>query len=71
MSMTGVVSGVVTPKDKTKSNPLAREKVRILSKSVVSLYLILCLEVFVISAFFFFFLRLSSLCVAISYFLFK
>ena len=35
MSMTGVISGVVTPKDKTKSNPLAREKVRIFSKSVV------------------------------------
>ena len=52
-SMTGVVSGVVTPKDKTKSNPLARGKNRILSKSVVSLYLILCLQVFVISAFFF------------------
>ena len=33
--MTGLISGVVTPKDKTKSNPLAREKVRILSKSVV------------------------------------
>ena len=37
MSMTGVISGAVTPKDKTKSNPLAREKVRILSKSVVSI----------------------------------
>ena len=33
MPMTGFISGVVTPKDKTKSNPLAREKVRILSKS--------------------------------------
>ena len=36
MPMTGVISGVVTPKDKTKSNPLARLKVRIFSKSVVS-----------------------------------
>ena len=36
MSMTGVINGAVKPKDKTKSNPLAREKVRILSKSVVS-----------------------------------
>ena len=35
MPMTGVISGVVTPKEKRKSNPLAREKVRILSKSVV------------------------------------
>ena len=26
MSMTGVRSGVVTPKDKTKSNPLATKK---------------------------------------------
>ena len=34
--VTGVISGVVPPKDKSKSNPLAREKVRILSKSVVS-----------------------------------
>ena len=34
--MTGVISGVVTPKDKTKSNPLARLKVRIFTKSVVS-----------------------------------
>ena len=33
--MTEVISGVITPKDKTKSNPLSREKVRILSKSVV------------------------------------
>ena len=36
MPMTGVISGTVTPKDKTKSNPLARVKVRIFSKSVVS-----------------------------------
>ena len=36
MPMTGVISGVVTPKDKTKSNPLARLKVRIFSKSAVS-----------------------------------
>ena len=36
MPMTGVISGVDTAKDKTKSNPLARLKVRIFSKSVVS-----------------------------------
>ena len=36
MPMTVVISVVVTPKDKTKSNPLARLKVRILSKSVIS-----------------------------------
>ena len=35
MLMTGVISGFVTPKDKTKPNPLARLKVRIFSKSVV------------------------------------
>ena len=35
MPVIGVASGVVTAKDKTKSNPHAREKVRILSKSVV------------------------------------
>ena len=35
LSMTGVISGVVTHRDKTKSNFLAREKVRISSKSVV------------------------------------
>ena len=35
MLMTDVISGVVTPKGKTKSKPLAREKVRILSKFVV------------------------------------
>ena len=28
MTMTGVISGVVTAKDKTKSNPLATEKVK-------------------------------------------
>ena len=33
--MTGVISEVITPKDKVKSKPFAREKVRILSKSVV------------------------------------
>ena len=32
MPMTGVISGTVTPKDKTKSNPLARVKVRMFSK---------------------------------------
>ena len=36
MPMTRVISGVVTPKDKTKSNPTARLKDRIFSKSVVS-----------------------------------
>ena len=36
MLMTGVNSGVATPKDKIKSNPLAREKIRILSNFVVS-----------------------------------
>ena len=36
MPMAGVISGAVTPKHKTKSNPLAREKVTILSKFVVS-----------------------------------
>ena len=36
MPMTGVLSGVVTPKDKAKSNPLARGIVRIFSKSVVN-----------------------------------
>ena len=36
MPMAGVISGVVTHKDKIKSNPLGREKVRILSKCVVS-----------------------------------
>ena len=35
MPMTGVISGVVKTKDKTKSNPLARLKVRIFSISVV------------------------------------
>ena len=35
MPMTGVISGVVTSKDKTKSNLLATLKVRIFSKSVV------------------------------------
>ena len=32
MPITGVISGTVTPKDKTKSNPLARVKVRMFSK---------------------------------------
>ena len=42
MPMAGVISGVITPKDKpksnplSKSNPLARLKVKIFSKSVVS-----------------------------------
>ena len=36
MPLSGVRSGVVTPKYKTKSNPLAGQKVRILSKSLVS-----------------------------------
>ena len=36
MPMTGVISGVFTPKDKTKSNPVARLKVRIFSKYVVT-----------------------------------
>ena len=35
MPMTGVISWVITPKDKTKSKSLARQKVRIFSKSVV------------------------------------
>ena len=37
MGMTEVLSPVFTPRDKTKSNPLTREKVTILSESVVSL----------------------------------
>ena len=36
MPMTAVKSRVVTPKDETKSNPLARLKVSIFSKSVQS-----------------------------------
>ena len=36
MTMTGVIGGVVTPKDKTKLNPFARLKVRNFSKYVVS-----------------------------------
>ena len=36
MIITGFISRMVTPKDKSKSNPLARLKVRIFSKSVVS-----------------------------------
>ena len=35
MPMTRVISGVVAPKDKTKSNPLARPKIRIFSKSML------------------------------------
>ena len=39
MSMTGVISGVITPNDKTRSNPLARIKsqdvLRICSKFLV------------------------------------
>ena len=38
MPMTGVISGVVTPKDKNKSNHLARLKVRIFSKSVIGFW---------------------------------
>ena len=34
--MNGVISGVMRPKDKTKSNPVPREKVRIFSKSGVN-----------------------------------
>ena len=36
MPMTGVISGFITPKEKTTPNPLARLKLRIFSKSVVS-----------------------------------
>ena len=36
MFMTRPISGVVRPKDKTKSNPLANQKVRFITKSVVS-----------------------------------
>ena len=35
MPMTGVISGLVTPKGKTNSNPLATLKVRIFSKFLV------------------------------------
>ena len=38
MPITEVISGVVTPRDKTKSNHLARLKVMIFSKSLVSFY---------------------------------
>ena len=38
MPIIGVISGVVTPKDKNKSNSLARLKVRIFSKSMVTFY---------------------------------
>ena len=34
--MTGIISGVFTPKDKTKLNPLTRQKFRIFLKSMVS-----------------------------------
>ena len=34
MPMIGVISGVVTPKDKIMSNPLARLKVRMFSKLI-------------------------------------
>ena len=37
IAMTRFINGVVTPKDKTDSNPLAILKVRIFSKDVVSL----------------------------------
>ena len=36
--MTRVISGVVTLKNKTKSNPLTRLNVSIISKSVVGFY---------------------------------
>ena len=36
MPMIAIISAVVTFKDKSKSNPVARLKVRIFSKSVVS-----------------------------------
>ena len=36
MPITGVISGVATPKDKTKLNPLAKLNIRIFSKSVVN-----------------------------------
>ena len=35
MLMTGVISEAVTPKGKTESNPVAKEKVRSITKSVV------------------------------------
>ena len=38
MPIIGVISGFVTPKDKSKSNPLARLKVRIFLKSMVTFY---------------------------------
>ena len=38
MLMTGVISGVITPKDKTKSNTLANQKVRSIAKSMVSFW---------------------------------
>ena len=40
--VTGVISGFVTPTGKTKSNSLPREKVKILSKSVVKFLVFLC-----------------------------
>ena len=36
MPITAVIIGVMTPKDKTKSKPLATIKVRIFSKPVLS-----------------------------------
>ena len=36
--MTGVITGIVTPKDKKNSSPLANRKVRSIIKSVVSFY---------------------------------
>ena len=36
MLMTGVTSGVVTPKDKTKLNSIANKNVRFITKSVVN-----------------------------------
>ena len=41
--MTGIICEVVTPKDKTKSTTLANQKVRSITKSVVSFYSLLLL----------------------------
>lgn len=38
MFMTGVVSGDFTLKDKTKSKPLVDQKVKLITKSVVSIF---------------------------------
>ena len=34
--MTGIISGIVIPKDKTESNPYANQKVRSITKSAIS-----------------------------------